>query len=324
MIGHVFTLGFPGLLVALLTAPAAAPEQAGKRIPAETVRSLFARDRLVAWCIVPFDGKKRGPEERVAMLRRLGIKRFAYDWRAEHLPTFDREVGLLQKAGIELTAVWFPANLGADAQRLLAVIGKHKVRPQLWVSMGGGGPAASPAEQRQKVEAHARALRPIAEAAAKLGCSVALYNHGGWFGEPENQLAILEALRLPNVGIVYNLHHGHDHLGRFPGLLRKMKPHLLALNLNGMVKGGDRVGKKILPLGQGDEDLRLLRAIVESGWRGPVGVLGHTQDDAEARLRDNLDGLAWLVPQLLGKPAGPKLTPRTLKKQAGAAASGGG
>jgi hypothetical protein len=26
--------------------------------------NLFARDNLVAWCIVPFDAKKRGPAER--------------------------------------------------------------------------------------------------------------------------------------------------------------------------------------------------------------------------------------------------------------------
>jgi sugar phosphate isomerase/epimerase len=275
---------------------------------------LFARDNLVAWCIVPFDAKKRGPEERVTMLKRLGFKRFAYDWRAEHLPTFDREVGLLKKAGIELTAVWFPANLGDEARQLLAVIEKHKVRPQLWVTMEGGPAAKSAEEQRQKVQAHARALRPIAEAAAKLDCSVALYNHGGWFGEPENQLAILDALHRSNVGIVYNLHHGHEHVDRFPDLLKKMKPHLLALNLNGMVKGGDRTGKKIVPIGQGEDDLRLLQAIAASGWRGPIGILGHTQDDAAERLQDNLDGLAWLVRRWQGKPAGARPKPRTLRK----------
>ena len=47
------------------------------------------------------------------MLKNLGFKKYAYDWRAEHLPTFDDEVGLLKKAGIELTAVWFPRTLGA-------------------------------------------------------------------------------------------------------------------------------------------------------------------------------------------------------------------
>jgi hypothetical protein len=33
--------------------------------PAE---ALFAKSNLVAWCIVPFDAKKRGPEERAHML----------------------------------------------------------------------------------------------------------------------------------------------------------------------------------------------------------------------------------------------------------------
>src|SRR5215510_14537107 len=102
---------------------------------AEPPKDLFADDNLVAWCIVPFDAKKRGPAERVAMLQKLGFKKYAYDWRAEHLPTFDEEVGLLKKAGIELTAVWFPANLGDDAKKLLAVIKKHDIKTQLWITM---------------------------------------------------------------------------------------------------------------------------------------------------------------------------------------------
>lgn len=32
---------------------------------------VFAKKNLVAWCIVPFDGKKRGPEQRAAMLDKL-------------------------------------------------------------------------------------------------------------------------------------------------------------------------------------------------------------------------------------------------------------
>ena len=173
---------------------------------------------------------------------------------------------------------------------------KHGIKTQLWVSMNGGSVKATPEEQKKRIEAHAAAVKPIAEAAAKIGCTVALYNHGGWFGEPENQLAIIESLKLPNVGIVYNLHHGHSHLERFAGLLEKMKPHLLALNLNGMVENGEARGKKILPLGQGDLDLGLLKTIAKSGWKGPIGILGHTSDDAEERLRDNLDGLGWLLP----------------------------
>ena len=156
-------------------------------------------------------------------------------------------------------------------------------------------------------------LKPIAQEAAALDCAVGLYNHGNWFGEPENELAILEAMKLPNVGLVYNLHHGHDHLDRFPALLQKMLPHLYAINLNGMVRQGDQKGLKLLPLGSGDLDLTLLRTIQESGYRGPLGILGHTEDDVELRLRDNLEGLDWLVARLNGKDPGPRPKPRTYK-----------
>lgn len=302
-----------GLLMASLIAPRVTES-------AEPVaKGLFARKNLVAWCIVPFDSKKRGPEERAAMLQKLGFTHFAYDYRAEHIPTFDAELEALKRHGVELTAWWFPTSLNDEARLTLDLFARHKVTPQLWVT-GGGGPAKDADDQRARVTTEAQRIRPIAEAASRVGCKVALYNHGGWFGEPENQIAIIKELALPNVGIVYNLHHGHDHLDRFPELLRLMKPHLYCLNLNGMVAQGDRHGQKILQLGEGDLDLKLLTAIRDSGFTGPFGILGHTQDDAEARLQDNLEGLDWLIPQVSGLPAGPKPRMRTPVPQRAAAA----
>ncbi|MHC5543036.1 sugar phosphate isomerase/epimerase family protein, partial [Singulisphaera rosea] len=276
---------------------------------------LFSRDNLVAWCIVPFDSKKRGPEERAAMLEKLGFKRFAYDWRAEHIPTFDAEIDALKKHGVSLDAFWVaPGELNRESRIILDVLKRHKVETQLWVLLDFGPDRVSGAEQERRVSAAVAKLKPLAEEAEAIHCSLALYNHGGWFGEPENQIEIIERLKkegVTNVGMVYNLHHGHDHLDRFPALLQKMKPYLVALNLNGMVPGGDKVGKKILPLGQGTLDLDLLKTIQASGYKGPIGILGHTMDDAEERLHDNLDGLDWLVPQLEGKAPGPKPKPRT-------------
>jgi len=285
-------------------------EEAKGRIP-----RLFARENLVAWCIVPFDSKKRGPEERAAMLERLGFKRFTYDWRAEHVPTFDEEMIALKRHGVALQGFWVaPGELNEQSQLILDVLKRHGIKTELWVLLGLGDDKVVGAEQARRVTEAASKLRPLAEAAAKIECKLALYNHGGWFGEPENQLAIIERLKghgVSNVGIVYNLHHGHAHVGRFAELLKSIKPHLLALNLNGMGPEGEAGGRKILPLGQGKFDLDLLRTIVESGYDGPIGILGHTMDDAEERLKDNLDGLDWLVPQLEGKPPGPRPTPRT-------------
>ncbi|HOX57695.1 MAG TPA: sugar phosphate isomerase/epimerase [Candidatus Paceibacterota bacterium] len=275
---------------------------------------LFARTNLAAWCIVPFDAKARGPEERAAMLEKLGLKLFAYDYRANHIPTFDAEIEALRRHDVRLLAWWFPWEMNDEARLILDVLRRHNLRGvQLWVS-GGGQPTRNHAEQEARVEAEAARIRLIAEAGAKLGSPVALYNHGAWLGDPENQIAVIEFLRqrgVTNVGIVYNLHHGHDHLDRFPALLSKMKPHLLALNLNGMTRDGEKLGKKILPLGQGDLDLKLLRIIRDSRWHGPLGILNHTDEDAQVRLQDNLDGFDWLVAQIEGRPPGPKPTPRS-------------
>jgi sugar phosphate isomerase/epimerase len=265
-------------------------------VQAETP-DMFARENLVAWCIVPFDGKKRGPEDRAAMLEALGFHRLAYDYRAEHIPTWDREMDALKKHGIELFAWWFPGTLDAEAKQALELFKRHNVKPQLWIS-GAGAPVNSPAEQQARIESEAARIQTLATAASALGLKVGLYNHGGWFGEPENQIAIIERLErngVKNVGIVYNLHHGHDHLDRFAELMAKMKPHLLALNLNGMTRNGDKIGKKILVLGEGEEDVRLLKLIRESGWSGPIGILNHTDEDAEVRLKANLQGLERIV-----------------------------
>jgi len=298
-------------LVAVVITLACCPLTAGD----DTTSSdpdLFDKPNLVAWCIVPFDGKQRGPEQRASMLKDLGIRRLAYDYRAEHIPTFDAEMDELKKHGVELTAWWFPGTLNAEAETILAVLKRHGLQTQLWVTGGG---SMKPDEGREvRIKSEAARIRRVAEAAARIGCSVGLYNHGGWFGEPENQIAVIEQLKLPNVGIVYNLHHGHPHVERFPELLRQMQPYLYAINLNGMnaedCRGGT-VKNKILPLGAGDLDASLLKAIRDSGFKGPFGILNHTQHDAQARLQDNLDGLGWLNSLLTAGPTLPRPTYRT-------------
>jgi sugar phosphate isomerase/epimerase len=230
------------------------------------------------------------------MLERLGIHRFAYDWRAEHIPTFEQEIDACRKHNIEIVAWWFPTTLDKDAQTILSVLKRKNLKPQLWV-MGGGEPTKSLEEQQKRIETEVARLRPIAEAAAAIGCKVGLYNHGGWFGEPENQLAIIKALNAPNVGIVYNFHHSHDQIDRFPSLLGKMTPHLYCININGMLKDGETSGKKVLTIGEGDQELTMLQTIQKSHWRGPIGILDHRPEtDSEETLRQNLQGLDKLFP----------------------------
>jgi len=260
---------------------------------------MFRDENLVAWCIVPFDSQKRTPEQRAQMLDELGIRKLAYDYRAEHVPSFDEEISTMKKHGIEFTAWWFPTVLNDEAKHILSLIKKHQIHPQLWV-MGGGDPAMNEEQTKAFVESEVKRIREIAMAAQDAGCKVALYNHGAWFGTPENQVRLIKAIDMPNVGIVYNLHHAHDQLDRLPSILKTIQPYLIAINLNGMQTDGERLGKKILPIGQGDRDQEVIRLIGKTGFQGPVGILNHTDLDAKVRLKENLEGLRMVTKQVAG------------------------
>jgi sugar phosphate isomerase/epimerase len=248
----------------------------------------------MAWCIVPFDSQKRNPQQRAQMLKELGITKFAYDYRAEHIPTFEEEILSLREHGIDLSAWWFPTQLNDEAKGILALLKKHRVTPQLWV-MGGGNENMSPEEASKFMASEVVRLRTIADAANEVGCKVGLYNHGGWFGVPENMTRLLTAIDRPNVGIVYNLHHAHGELDRLPEVLKLIGPHLYVLNVNGMQTRGDKLGKKIMVIGEGDRDREVFQTIARSGYQGPIGILNHTNEDANLRLKANLEGLEKVV-----------------------------
>ena len=274
-------------LAGLLTAVAAQPDS-----------RILDKENLVAWCIVPFDAKKRGPEERAAMLKRLGLRRMAYDWRKQHIPEFDAEIDALRRHGIRLEAFW--ATVSEDDARnthlpvIFELLKRRRESPQIWLMFTPGGDFSF-LPQEEKLKRAAATIRPVAVEAATVGSKVALYNHGGWFGEPENQIAVLREMRLKNTGLVYNFHHGRAHMDRFPELLSAMQPFLLAINLNGMKAGAPM----ILPIGEGDREKEMIQSLVESGWKGRVGILNHQEDvDARVGLRRNLDGLERIKAKL--------------------------
>lgn len=253
---------------------------------------IFDRERLVAWCIVPFDARKRSPSQRAEMVTEIGMKRVAYDWRAEHVPTFEAEIEQYKKHGIEFFAFW------SWHDSLEPLIAKHGIRPQIWVMLPGVGDKP----EAEKVKAAAEAIRPMVEKTARLGLPLGLYNHGGWGGEPENLAAVCKYLHerhnADHVGIVYNLHHGHEHIARFPAAFAAIKPYLLCLNLNGMADpatvGGNQ--NKILPIGQGVHERDMVMEILRQGYQGPVGILDHRSDtDSKLALMQNLKGLDELV-----------------------------
>lgn len=260
-----------------------------------SVPGNFSQNKLVAWCIVPFDAKKRGPEARSQMVADLGLTRIAYDWRTEHIPQFEDEIQQYQKRNLEFFAFW------SWHDSLEPLIKKYDIHPQIWLT----NPSPDAATQEEKVKAAAQRFLPLATKTKKLGCKLGLYNHGGWGGEPANLVAVCEYLRVNHdanhVGIVYNFHHGHGHIEDFESELKIMLPYLHCLNLNGMASPATVQGhtNKILPIGDGQHEAAMIQTIIDSGYKGPIGILDHRSElDSKKSLKLNIDGLKKVLAEV--------------------------
>lgn len=253
-------------------------------------------DNYFAWCIVPFDNQNRSPEERIEMLKNLGFKSYAYDWRAEHLPEMAKEINLARENDIDINAVWMwldnndaVGNLSENNRKVLQALQETGLQTQIWVSFPEN--YFDNLSEQQRVEKAVEMIGYVSGEARKLNCTVGLYNHGGWFGRPENLVKIIENLPGHQVGIIFNFHHAHDMINEFAELVKLMKPHLWAVTLNGMNPGGP----KILPLGSGEKEAEMLAILKQNGFSGPYGILGHVEDaDVEKILKGNLKGLKKL------------------------------
>ena len=282
---------FQGIIF-ISVAPKTTGAQEVKNGPDAEVAGLFARDNLVAWCIVPFDANRRGPAERAEMVRDLGLKKVAYDWRAEHVATFEEEILQYKKNGIDFFAFW------SWHDSLESLIRKHQIKPQIWAILGS--PSADQPETR--ISLAADQLMPLVERTKRLGLKFGLYNHGGWGGKPSSLIAVCRLLRersqSDHVGIVYNFHHAHDDLEEFYQQLPSMHPYLFCVNLNGMADPQEvaALNKKILPVGSGKHEKAMMQSLIDAGYSGPIGVLDHRSDlDARESLQQNLDGLDQVI-----------------------------
>ena len=274
--------------------------------PKPAVPENFLRENLVAWCIVPFDAKERAPEARAKMLANLGLKRCAYDWRERHVASFEEEILAYQKHGVEYSAFW------GEHPAAFELFGKYKLTPAIWMMLKE--PQGN--DQASRIAETLESLMPLVEKTAAMKSKLGLYNHGGWGGEPKNLVAVCEALHAlghDHVGIIYNFHHAHYDMETFAESLPIMMPHLQCLNLNGMsdlkslVTEEEKKRQKIKPIGSGEFEKAMIRAVIDAGYKGPVGVLGHVkQRDVAEVLKENLEGLEYLL--------GQREKPRWLKK----------
>ena len=251
-------------------------------------------NNLYPWCIVAFDSLERSPAERINMLKQLGFSKYAYDWRDKHLDDMESELTLAKENGIEIISVWLWLNAKRDSlgqlspsnERIFKILKGLKLNTTLWVSFNNN--FFKDLTQEQSIRKAAEMIKYIHDKANAIGCKIALYNHRGWFGDPNNEIEIINALPQCELSIVFNFHHARDYIDEFPQIVKKLKPYLSSVNLNGMRKEGP----KIIPIGEGDYEKEMIQQLMDVGFNGPWGILGHVENkDVEKVLEQNIAGL---------------------------------
>jgi sugar phosphate isomerase/epimerase len=159
----------------------------------------------------------------------------------------------------------------------------------------------TPREQKLRVEKEAKRIHALVKLVAPYGLSVQIYNHNGWLGLIDNELAVLDRLRefgVSNVGLVYNFFHArdllHDDVAGFPTLWERIKSHVSEVNITGV-----RGELEFLYPSLGDNEEEMMRTIQRSGWHGRIGVFGgFYSEDEELTLKNLLRGIDWLAAEL--------------------------
>ena len=269
-----------------------------KSVDVKNQNKIFQKDNLIPWSIVGFDVKERTPIQRLEMLERLGYTQYAYGYRPKHIPTMLQEWQLAKQKNIKIKAVWLYINLykdkvgllRSDAEVVFENLKKADLKTQIWV---GFYPKyfdkLSDAESLQQSVAM---ISYLSKKAKKLGCKIALYNHGGWFGKPENQLRIINSLPNKDLGIVFNFHHAHDSLENYSENIKKLMPYLWSVSLNGMKADGP----KIITIGKGNLEQKMIQILFDLGYNGSFNILGHVKGgDPEIILEKNYLGLVNLI-----------------------------
>ncbi len=253
---------------------------------------------LYPWCIVTYDSLERTPKERIRLLNEMGFTNYAYDWRDRHLEDMEEELTLAMENGIEVISVWLWLNAKRDSldqlspgnERMFEILEEIELKTTLWLGLSPN--FFSDQAQDESLKEAVALVKFINEKAYQIGCDVALYSHSGWFRDVQNQIQIIDALPEYPMTIVYNFHHSQKDLDNFDEIAKIMTPYLSGVNLNGVRKDGP----KILTIGQGDNEIEMINRLMENGYSGPWGILGHIEnEDVQLVLERNIEGLGQMI-----------------------------
>jgi len=264
---------------------------------ADKPKRLIEVDEVSPWCIIGFDSLERTPTQRIEMLQEMGFTKYGYNRGKGEFGEMKEEFKLAKENNIEIVSIFLWLNANRDSigklspanQELLDNLKQVEQKPTIWVSFSNN--YFEERTEEESVKLSIEMIKFVKKKADELGCKLALYNHHGWFGNPYNQVEILEKMQLDEISMVYNFHHAHEYVDEFPEIVKKIKPYLSFVNLNGVQKDGPQ----ILPIGKGDHEIDMVEILIKEGFDGPWGILGHIKtDDVQAVLTRNVEGLNLL------------------------------
>ncbi|SCX99914.1 Xylose isomerase-like TIM barrel [Nonlabens sp. Hel1_33_55] len=257
----------------------------------------FDKSNLIPWSIVAFDSLERTPAQRVAMIKRLGFDQYAFGGRQQHIDRMVEEIQMARANDIKIPAVWLYLNHNKDtvgklkpmSEQVFAALRETGLQTEIWV---GFHPEYFDGDSDDIAFAKAeQMIRYLAQRADSVNCKLALYNHGGWYGKARNQLEIIKRIPEYDINVVYNFHHAHDDLSNYESNIDLLLPYLSCVNLNGMKADGP----KIMTIGDGDLEEKMIQYLFQKGYKGPFGILGHVKGgDPERILMENFRGLSSL------------------------------
>ena len=260
----------------------------------KNVEPPFQVNKVSPWCIIGFDSLDRSPKQRIEMLKQLGFTKYGFNKGSGDLTRMKEEFKLAKENNIEIVSIFLWLNAKRDSlgklsqqnQELLSNLKEVEYKPTIWLSFSNN--YFEELNQEQSIELCVEMIKSIKLKADEIGCKLALYNHHGWFGNPHNQVEILEKLNQDSITMVYNFHHSHEYIDEFPEIVKKIKPYLSFVNLNGVKKKGPQ----ILPIGKGDFEFEMIKQLIDQGFNGPWGILGHIKtEDVQNVLQRNVEGL---------------------------------
>lgn len=250
------------------------------------------KDSATMWPLFAFEnGLQTIPSltDRVRLLKDLGYVGLEAHLDHALLP---QVLDALDQQGLHLNAVYvlpwleapFDTQLGESIRRLKGRATRIElaIRSRQW---------KDPSDPRGDAKA-VEILRRVSDLCGDSGPVATIYPHTGFWSEKvDDGVRLARKLRRANVGTGFNLVHWYWVKQPRPlaTVLQEAAPYLLSVTIN----NGQRHGRTIRPLDEGDYDLiGCLRLVQEIGYTGQVGLQCYSiTDPAEIHLKRSMD--AW-------------------------------